>query len=1047
MSRLPTRLHGLWSRVVAAVLLAGLCATVARAAPADDDEWMRNSSAAFSHAFASEPGALDITQDPAGFLWIATQAGLRRWDGYRVRTYLGDLAVRGALPDSYLLSLLADSRGRLWVGTNAAGLVRYDAAQDRFEPALKPGQALTRNSVYALAEDGAGGLWIGTGGGLDRLDIAAASVLPRARSAVAMSLPGGSVRALLRDRDGTLWAGTEHGLYRLPAGAPRFLPVALPTQEGDTPIVRRLARDADGRLWVGTHVHGVFVLAAGETDARPLRALVGPDGGSGTETVTGLAASEDGDMWVGFSSEGVLHVDTRRWQARRERHQEHGGRSLADDDVGALYRDSRGLLWVATDTAINLHPTRARAIATWSAGGANETISHPNIPSVLARPDGRVWLGLGDGGLDIIEPARGRVAALRPDPSAPKTALPKGRVLSMVPSPDGGVYVGTQRGLYLVDTDGVQVRRVEIDGRPPTDSVWTMAWQGPRLWLGGIDGLWGVEPGADGRLRITAREDGKQLGDARLTALLPAPDGALWIGTWAGVERLDPRTMTVSHLPMEAPGRLGIPAGYTSALMRDGRGRLWVSQLGAGIRVLEWPAGGGAPDVRRVTTKEGLPHNGVDALVDDGHGAVWASTDDGLARIAVDSLAVQGYGAAHGVGVQTYWTNAGDRTPDGHIVFGGSGGLTIVNPPQATASDDPVRLAVTEIQLGDAPALHSYPLGPQAAPLVVEPGRRSLLVEFSALDFVAPQSRRYQYRMSGVDPEWIDVDAGRRIAGYTNLPPGSHVLLLRTAAANGPWSAPLPLPLRVAPRWHEVPIVRGAFALLAIGLIAAAVRGRLALLRRRQRMLEGLVAERTLQLQESHEKLERLAYFDGLSGLANRRMFNDELRSHFAHLARHGRPFTLLLIDLDKFKQINDTMGHDAGDAVLVAVAARLEQAVRETDRVARLGGDEFAILLPDLVDVEGLAVVCARINELARRPIAHAGSMLQVGVSIGVACAPRNAAAPDTLYKAADLALYQAKAAGRGCWRMADGGADRSHVDRTDVARTVDHDGETAGA
>jgi diguanylate cyclase (GGDEF)-like protein len=128
-------------------------------------------------------------------------------------------------------------------------------------------------------------------------------------------------------------------------------------------------------------------------------------------------------------------------------------------------------------------------------------------------------------------------------------------------------------------------------------------------------------------------------------------------------------------------------------------------------------------------------------------------------------------------------------------------------------------------------------------------------------------------------------------------------------------------------------------------------------------------------------------------------------------------------------------MGHDAGDAVLVAVARRLGEAVRETDRVARLGGDEFAVLMPDLVDAAGIAAVCARIQESVRRPIHHARSPLHVDVSIGIACAPRDAATPDALYKAADLALYQAKAAGRGCWRLAGAGQGdaQSVTDRQD--------------
>jgi len=1023
MLRLLSGLYRFRVRAACACLLAALLGASANATPADG--WERHSDAAFCHAFGSEPGTTDITQDAAGFLWIATQSGLQRWDGYRLRRYTGDLAVSGALPDSYLLSLLSDSHGRLWVGTNAAGLVRYDAAHDRFEPALKPGQALTRDSVYAVMEDGRGGLWIGTGGGLDWFDIDSGSVQNSSGSALARSLPNGAVRALLRGAEGTLWAGTDHGLYRRDPGATRFVPVALPTSEGDTPIVRRLARDGSGRIWIGTHVHGVFVVEPGASAARPLRSLLAAKEGTGTETVTGFAASDEGEMWIGFSGEGILRVDTRQWQATRVRHEEHGGGSLADDDVGALYHDARGLVWAATDTAVSFHATRSRGIATWFAGGQSQAISHPNVASLLTQPDGRAWLGLGDGGIDIVDPEQGNVTKLRPDPSAPRSALPNGRVLTMVPAPDGDVYVGTQRGLYRADSNGAHLRRVEIRGRPATASTWTMAWQGRRLWLGGVDGLWGLEPDAEGRLQVVAREDGARLGDQRLTALLPTPDGALWVGTWAGVARLEPATMKVSHVAREAPGQVGVPAGYASALVRDGVGRMWVGIMGAGIRLLEWPAGGGGPVVRRVTTKEGLPHDGVNALVLDSQGVVWASTDDGLARIAPDTLAVQTYGAAQGVGIRTYWTGSGALTPNGHVLFGGSGGLTIVDPAEPAAPSDAVGLVVTEVRLGDAPPLRSVPIGPETPALVVDPGRRSLLVEFAALDFVAPQTRRYQFRMTGVDSAWVEVDAGRRIASYTNLPPGGHVLELRTAAPRGAWSQPLRLSVTVVARWYEMPAVQAALVLAVSGLLAGMVQARLALLRRRHRALEGLVAERTLQLQESQKQLEQLAYFDGLSGLANRRLFNDELRGHFAHLARRGTPFVLLLIDLDYFKQVNDTMGHDAGDAVLVAVARRLGEAVRETDRVARLGGDEFAVLMPDIVDATAIATVCARIQESVSRPIQHGQFPLHVDVSIGIACAPRDATTPDALYKAADLALYEAKAAGRGCWRLASAGQD----------------------
>ena len=214
---------------------------------------------------------------------------------------------------------------------------------------------------------------------------------------------------------------------------------------------------------------------------------------------------------------------------------------------------------------------------------------------------------------------------------------------------------------------------------------------------------------------------------------------------------------------------------------------------------------------------------------------------------------------------------------------------------------------------------------------------------------------------------------------------------------------------------------------LLCGLLAGLVQARVLILRRRQRALEQLVAERTTaleqrtrELQSSQQQLEQLAYYDSLTGLANRRLFNDDLRHLMAQAQRNGLGLYLLLIDLDHFKQINDTQGHDAGDAVLKAVSACLTAALRESDRAARLGGDEFAVLLPDTAEPAAAEAVCQRIAEgLARVLPQGQAATVMPSASIGAACYPRDAQDVDALYKAADLALYEAKHGGRACWRL----------------------------
>jgi diguanylate cyclase (GGDEF)-like protein len=303
-------------------------------------------------------------------------------------------------------------------------------------------------------------------------------------------------------------------------------------------------------------------------------------------------------------------------------------------------------------------------------------------------------------------------------------------------------------------------------------------------------------------------------------------------------------------------------------------------------------------------------------------------------------------------------------------------------------------------------------------------------VSFALLDYAAPERTRYAYRLAGLEEAWTESPAELRIARYTNVPPGDYTLEVR--ATNGAGEATLAQwPLQVQPAWHETTAFRALLAALALVLVAGLIRLRTRLLLRRAAMLHELVAQRTHELQQrtdelelrstelhrSEKRLEQLAYRDGLTGLANRRLFNDELQRLVAQ-ARRGKVFALMLLDLDRFKPINDAHGHDAGDAVLGAVGTRLLQAVREVDLVARLGGDEFAVLLRDPAGREAVDIVCHRVIQAIAEPVSYRGMALQVGTSIGVAMCPAEAQDADTLYKSADLALYAAKQAGRGAWR-----------------------------
>jgi len=183
--------------------------------------------------------------------------------------------------------------------------------------------------------------------------------------------------------------------------------------------------------------------------------------------------------------------------------------------------------------------------------------------------------------------------------------------------------------------------------------------------------------------------------------------------------------------------------------------------------------------------------------------------------------------------------------------------------------------------------------------------------------------------------------------------------------------------------------------------------------------LERLVCERVAALRESEARMTQLAKYDALTGLPNRSLFRERLGQAMIRADRETHLMGLMFVDLDHFKQINDSLGHVVGDGVLKAVAIRLQESLRENDTIARLGGDEFTIILEGLAEPSDVHRVAAKIKSAMARPLLVDGREFVVSASIGVALYPSEAQDGDMLLKAADIAMYQAKASGRNAHRV----------------------------
>ena len=946
-----------------------------------------------------------IVQSSDGLVWIGTRGGLARYDGQRVKVFRQAAGRRDGLPDNYVRSLLALANGGLLVGTNVGGLVRFDARSNRFVPVFGAAGVGMGARIMAITGDAAGGAYIASDRGVFHYDAASDRVAP-------FTGPGSALAdgafAVHRDRDGTLYAGGDTGLFVRRPGMDRFMAVATP----DIGDVWAITRDAAGRLWVGTGSHGIFVRLRGGRFVQPA-ALSGASAAIGHRTIRAFAIGDDGVMWAGTDGLGVLRIATKgAFAVRRVWSNPGDPTSLSGDTVRNLMIDRTGRLWAATEVgASHTDPSRE---AIFTIGPAmldpRHSLADRNVRGLLVDRRDRIWVGMSNGLIDRIDRAQGEVRHLRLDGNHAGQD-----VKAFAERADGTILAGG-RGVVAIDPDTLAERTLPIAeiGDLPVISLLQID---HRLLIGTYRGLF-VHDDRTGRVQRYRHvpDDDRSLANNEVINLVAAPGGGVWIATPGGISRFDPATgrfATYRNDPSD-PGSL--PQNYTGSIVPVGD-TLWVGTYGGVARGRATAQGW---RFHAITEARGLANDNVAAVQIDHSGRIWAAGASGISVIDPRHETVLTVSRRDGLTADSFSQRVTAITRGGDLLFGGTGGLLVLRPDQLSTAHPGATPALTISEIEENGRVMSY--DPRTA--TIRSDGHGIRIAFSLSDYAAPEEIRYRYRLRGFDADWVEIpSASAATAIYTNLPGGSQVLELQARIPGvHPRVVTGTVDLIVAQAWHERWPVRVALALLVILAVIGIVQLRTVVLRRRTHALEELIAQRTQELRAANGRLELLASTDPLTGLANRRTMLAMLERAHAAALRSGGTYVVAMLDIDLFKRINDAHGHQVGDAVIEAVAARIAGAVRAVDSVARYGGEEIAILFADTSPQDALAIAERVRAAVGDTPVVANGVEIGVTVSGGVAGAGGDTFPAELLHRA-DLALYRAKRNGRNRVALHDAG------------------------
>jgi signal transduction histidine kinase/ligand-binding sensor domain-containing protein len=788
-----------------------------------------------------------ISQDQRGLLWLGTTEGLYSYDGQRLRAYRNQSDDPGSIGDDYVRGLLASSDGRLWVATQGAGLSVYDPNSDRFENFQpRPGDPLTLPSIatLTLAESASGDIWIGFGdAGLGRWNRASGHFERYDEGAGNPGTPGRTVRALQFDRDGDLWLGTGNGLRRLRSGATRAEWVASVPGDPDSfdrQYVYALFEASDGRLWIGTQSDGAAVYDRATGRLTRLR-----NGANATSHpwVSGFVEPTPGRIWIHTYGGGIDVVDAssdRVVQRIRSDLAIPGG--LALDRLTAPHKDRSGLIWVGTwGAGLQRHnPHNASAFRTLRHSPLlSNGLGSASVLSTLPLAGNRVWIGTGGAGIDVLDVDSGIVERHTPHPTAPG-ALRDGTIRALARAADGSIWIGTQQaGLqrYLPATGRFSDAVGNIPRRPVRQ---LLSRRDGTLAIGMQAALVILDPDTGGARPMLLAAD-RPFTDAVWSL---AEDGLrnLWIGTpnalllWAPDAEF-PVEVQSSEVVLRAIADLRI----------DSAGQLWLSGPRGIARLRDWKQG--RPQFENYGRRLALPPHGLgQQLIPDREGRLWNP------RVVIDSRTdqVESIGIADGIDIGSVEIGSGSVGENGLVYYGGTRGLLVIDPERYAPWRYSPSLLLTTIEVDGQPKV-PQDLSPA---LRMQPAQRRLTVEFAALDYSAPSTLRYAYRLVGLEQDWINADASQRMASYHNLWPRDYRLEVRAQTRGGQWSEILALPVEVVPAWWQRPIALLLGMLLLAALIVAGVRLRTLQMRRRALTLEALVERRTHELSQAKSGAE-----------------------------------------------------------------------------------------------------------------------------------------------------------------------------------------------
>jgi signal transduction histidine kinase/ligand-binding sensor domain-containing protein/DNA-binding response OmpR family regulator len=953
-----------------------------------------------------------ITQDHHGFIWFGTPNGLAKYDGYRFTVYQHDIDDPDSISSNEILYVFEDREEILWVGTNV-GLSRFNREQETFthfrhDP--EDPSSLSGEVVVTIYEDSEGVLWIGHWfSGLSKFDRENKTFERYTHDPDDHeSLPPGRVYAVLEDRSGVFWVGTyarkgSPDLTRFDREAKTFSrfftcgteqpQCPQPVTEADRPpipMVSTIFEDQAGNIWIG----GLGLTKydrASNTYKRYFNDPENPNKTANNSFAKGMVEDSNGLLWFADTFRGLTSFDPESESFNHYQHDPIDPHSIASNDLFRLYQDRDGIVWVSAYwNGVSKFDPYSLTFGHYKHDPNNpDSLASNIVEAVVEDKNGLLWIAAG--GLNRVDRVTGTVTRFNNDPEDPDS-LHDNDARSLYIAPNGFIWIGTIHGLSQFNPATETFRYFPVDaqavvpGNTVSNDVGVISIRGDKdgfLWLGSNSAVYRFDTTTGHTTHYRANPDNPDAlhGDVFVIEMI-ADNGDVWIRSQLGINRFDALTQTFRHYVHDPGNPDSLAQGPCCSMWKDQHGVIWVGTM-SGLGQLDPQTGA----FRRYTGKGSFPKGGITSIQPDAKDNLWIGTrPKGLRQFNPVSGDFKNYDP--GVGLAKELIAGGLLSRSGELIFESVDGINIFDPDDLVERRQETTIALTDFLLLNK----SVPVSGEAleTPLIKHINETNYITlthkdylfsfEFAALNYFEPMATRYAYMLEGFDKDWIETDASRRVATYTNVPSGDYVFHVKARSRGGSWSQNNPsIRLSMLPPWWQTWWAYSLYVLAFLLALFTYIRLRTLSISRRANLLEKTVEERTVQIREHELHIQHQA--EDLEELLH---LKEKLITNISHEFR--TPLTLMLGPVKRMLQKTSNKEDIPQLQLIKRNGQRLLRLVDQLLGLARLGAEEPLARSP-----QSLTTVVKAITESFQVLAEEKDLQLKLveGDELWVSCAP----------------------------------------------------------